>query len=392
MKKKLLFQISVFASILVGLILSPQINAQEALPPGGDSFETAAFLPLGEYQDGTLEDGKEWYYLIDDSVNLGQEIQIKNFFTGATLVNTIIYDQNKQRLAKAEMQKGGETNTVSWLNGGSEPEKCYLILSNEAIHSATFKNVSVKITDRFDASSQTDAGNSFKNALPIEVGQYKSFLDFNYKASDNEDFYKISVPRGQKLTVRVTPPKDLHLDLKIYDKNRSELVNEYSENKGAIVTGSIQALVADTFYIAVAPKYGSGQNQASQYSLDVSGAAPNKQKSGIANLEEKTNRKPLSGSSLPQASSFFLASIGKNLKFILLIVATVLIIIVVTVVLLLGKSGKKKTPKEEKPVETEKVKEEKKEMNEPEFIYCSKCGAKNPTGARFCSKCGEKLV
>ena len=192
--------------------------------------------------------------------------------------------------------------------------------------------------------------------------------------------------------MRVTPPKDLYLDLKIYDKNRSELVNKYSENKGAIVTGSIQALVTDTFYIAVAPKYGSEQNQASQYSLDVSGAAPNEEKSGVANLEERANGRPLPDSSLPQASSFFLASIGKNLKFVLLIVATVLIIIVVTVVLLLGKSDKKKALEEESPVETEKVKGEKKKMNEPEFIYCSKCGAKNPADAHFCSKCGKKLA
>ena len=112
MKKKLLFQVSVFASILIGLILSPPINAQETLPPGGDSFETAVPLPLGEYQGGTLEDGKEWYYLIDYKINPGQEIQVKNFFTGDTLIGTAIYNQDKQRLAKAELQKKEESTPL----------------------------------------------------------------------------------------------------------------------------------------------------------------------------------------------------------------------------------------------------------------------------------------
>ena len=240
--------------------------------------------------------------------------------------------------------------------------------------------------NRFDADSQTDAGGSFENALPIEAGQYKSFLDFNYEASDGEDFYKTNVARGQKLTVRATPPQGLRLNLKIYDKDRKELVDESSENEGAIVTGSIQALAANAFYIAVAPEYGSEQDQASQYTLDISGATPNTQKSGVANVSD---------SPLSQVGSSFLGSIGKSIKFILLIVATVLIIIVVTVALLLkGKSSRKEMPKEKVVVKAEEVKEEKKEpvkVKTPEFVYCSKCGAKNPQGAQFCSKCGEQL-
>jgi len=245
---------------------------------------------------------------------------------------------------------------------------------------------------RFDANSQTDAGSSFENALPIEAGQYKGFLDFNYKASDREDFYKISVARGQKLTVRATPPKDLCMNLKIYDKNRGELINESSENEGAVVTGSIQALTADTFYIAVTPEYSSEQDQPSQYTLDISGTAPDTQKSGIANLQEKANGKPLAGNPLSPIGTSILGGIGKSIKFILLIAATVLVIIIITVILLLkGKPSKKEKPKEKTQVKTEEIKEEKKEATKPEFIYCSKCGAKNPSDAKFCSKCGAKL-
>jgi len=197
----------------------------------------------------------------------------------------------------------------------------------------------------------------------------------------------------KKLTVRATPPKDLCMNLKIYDKNRGELINESSENEGAIVTGSIQALTADTFYIAVAPDYSSEQDQPSQYTLDISGAAPDTQKSGIVNLQEKANGKPLAGNPLSPIGTSILGGIGKSIKFILLITATVLVIIIITVILLLkGKSGKKETPEKKVPVKTDEIEEEKKETAKPEFIYCSKCGAQNPSGAKFCSKCGAKLA
>ena len=390
--------------LIIGIFIFSfnKVSAQESLPAGGDSLETAVPLPPGEYQGGTLEDGKEWHYFIDNDIQPGQEIQAQVLFTGNTLMGTTIYNQDKQRLTKAEMQKGDKLNTTYWLNGSSESEKCYLRLSNDSIWSATLQNVNIKIIDRFDANSQTDAGDSFENALPIEAGQYKGFLDFHHKASDGEDFYEISVARGQKLTVRVTPPKDLCMSLRIYDKNRSELVDETSDNEGAIVTGSIQALTADTFYVAVAPEYSSRLDQAGQYSLEISGAAPDTQKSGVANIEEniRESSKGLPDNPLSQistsVSSGILGIIGKSIKFILLIVATVLVIIVVTVILLLkGKSGKKETPKEKAPVKAEETKEEKKEpikVKTTEFVYCSKCGIKNPSGAKFCSKCGEKLT
>jgi len=378
MKNKLFSSIFLIGLLIISILifLPHEVNAQGILPIGGDSFETAVSLSLGEYQGGTLEDGQEWFYSVDRNIQPGQEIQAQVLFTGNTLMSTTIYNQDKQRLTKAEMQKGDKLNTTYWLNGSSESGKYYLRLSNDAIWSATLKNVNIKVVDRFDANSQTDAGGSFENALPVEAGQYKGFLDFNYNASDEQDFYKINVFRGQKLTVRVTPPEDLYIALKIYDKNRSELVNEYSENKGAIVTGSIQVLASDIFYIAVAPQYGSDQDQASQYTLEISGATPDTQKSGVANLQEKANGKPLAGNPLSPIGSSILGGIGKSIKFILLIAATVLIIIVVTVILLLkGESGKKESAK----------------VKTTEFIYCSKCGAQNPSGAKFCSKCGEQL-
>ena len=387
MKKKLLFL------LIIGVFAFSfnKVSAQEALPIGGDSFETAVPLSLGEYQGGTLEDGKEWYYFIDNDIQPGQEIQAQVLFTGNTLISTTIYNQDKQRLAKAEMQQGDKLNTTYWLNGSSESEKCYLRFSNDAIWSATLKNVNIKVVDRFDAGSQTDAGGSFENALPIEAGQYQGYLDFNYEASDKEDFYKVNLERGQKLTVKVTPPQDLYIELRIYDKNRSELVNQYSENEGAIITGSIQALTADVFYFAVAPAYGEDRDQPGQYSLDISGATPETGKSGAASVSEDSPENPL-----PQISTSpngTLGNIGKNIKPILLIIVTVLVIIIVTVVLLLkGKSGKKEVPEKEKePMKEEEVKEKEEKTVKPEFVYCSKCGEKNPQGACFCSKCGEEL-
>ena len=345
---------------------------------------------MGNYQGGTLEEDSEGYYLIDSEVKPGQEIQVQVLF-GGTNLGVFLYNQNRQKLTAKEYVGEDDDSSLYWLNGASSPQKYYFRVKNQAINAATLKSLSVKIVNRFDTNSQTDAGGSFENALPIGAGQYQGYLDFNYEASDKEDFYKVNLERGQKLTVKVTPPQDLYIELRIYDKNRSELVNQYSENEGAIVTGSIQALTADVFYFAVAPAYGEDRDQPGQYSLDISGATPETGKSGAASVSEDSPENPL-----PQISTSpngTLGNIGKNIKPILLIIVTVLVIIIVTVVLLLkGKSGKKEVPEKEKePMKEEEVKEKEEKTVKPEFVYCSKCGEKNPQGARFCSKCGEEL-
>ena len=386
MKKKLFFLliISAFA------FFPGRVNAQGIFPTGGDSFETAVPLSLGNYQGGTLEEDSEGYYLIDSEVKPGQEIQVQVLF-GGTNLGVFLYNQNRQKLTAKEYVGEDDDSSLYWLNGASSPQKYYFRVKNQAINAATLKSVSIKIVNRFDANSQTDAGGSFENALPIEAGQYQGYLDFNYEASDKEDFYKVNLERGQKLTVKVTPPQDLYIELRIYDKNRSELVNQYSENEGAIITGSIQALTADVFYFAVAPAYEEYMDQPGQYSLDISGATPETEKSGAASVSEDSPENPL-----PQISTSpngTLGNIGKNIKPILLIIVTVLVIIIVTVALLLkGKSGKKEVPEKEKePMKEEEVKEKEEKTVKPEFVYCSKCGEKNPQGARFCSKCGEEL-
>ena len=388
MKKKLFFLLIIIISAFA--FFPGWVNAQGIFPTGGDSFETAVPLSLGNYQGGTLEEDSEGYYLIDSEVKPGQEIQVQVLF-GDTNLGVFLYNQNRQKLTAKEYVGEDDDSSLYWLNGASSPQKYYFRIKNQAIHAATLKSVSIKIVNRFDANSQTDAGGSFENALPIEAGQYQGYLDFNYEASDKEDFYKVNLERGQKLTVKVTPPQDLYIELRIYDKNRSELVNQYSENEGAIVTGSIQALTADVFYFAVAPAYGEDTDQPGQYSLDISGATPETGKSGAAGVSEDSPENPL-----PQISTSpkgNLGNIGKSIKPILLIVVTVLVIIIVTVALLLkGKSGKKEVPEKEKePIKEEEVKEKEEEAVKPEFVYCSKCGEKNSPDAKFCSKCGEKL-
>ncbi|PIS15257.1 hypothetical protein COT63_00945 [Candidatus Shapirobacteria bacterium CG09_land_8_20_14_0_10_38_17] len=387
MKKRL------FLLIIGAFFLSfNKVSAQQALPSGGDSFETAVYLSVGDYQGGTIEEGGDHYYFIDNDVKPGQEIQTQVLFSGNTNLGFFLYDRNRTKLTQKEYIGENDNSSLYWLNGAPNAQKYYFRIRNQAINVANLKTVRIKITDRFDAGSQTDAGGLFESALPIEAGQYKGFLDFNYDASDKEDFYKINVARGQKLTVKVTPPQNLYIGLKIYDKDRSELVYEYSENEGAIITGSIQALTTDTFYIVIFPEYGDESEQASQYSLDISGAGVANVKEGIEEGGEALPDNPLAqiSASVPGGIS---GIINKGIRFILLIIATVLIIIVVTVILLVkGKSGKKETPQEETPTKTEKKENKKEEETvKPEFIYCPKCGAKNPSDAQFCSKCGEKL-
>ena len=68
MKKKL------FLLIIGALVFLPyKISAQEALPAGGDNFETAVSLSPGEYQGRAFGEEEDSYYSISN-IQPGQEI------------------------------------------------------------------------------------------------------------------------------------------------------------------------------------------------------------------------------------------------------------------------------------------------------------------------------
>jgi len=377
-KKRFSFPFFWLGLLLLAVIFSsPRLSfAQSPLPAGGEAIVTATPLSVGSYSNYSLPDGESVFYFINEEILPGQEIRAKVLFSGETNLGIYFYDQDYQTLTYKEYLGPNDDLSAYWLNGSGESQKYYLQVKNQAINEANLDLVNIEIVDRFDAGSQTDAGKTLDSALPVELGQYTGFLDFNYNAQDGEDFYKVDLSRGQNLTVKATPSRGLYLDLVIYDYNGDEVASDSSQNSGAAVTASIKAEKNGSFYIAVTVgDYDADQSGASQYQLSLTGDLPDEGKTATANLADNDDSSLTTGPSLGNISGL-----------VILILVTILVVIGVTVFLLTRKKGPKEPPKSKEKAVAQEEQETKKEA-----VYCSACGTENNPGSKFCSKCGQEL-
>jgi len=260
------------------------VNAQQVLPEAGDSLGTAVAIQPGAYQAGELPDKTEVFYSVQGKA--GQEIKVKGVFvpySRDTLVSITLYDENKEEMAGSGWDNG-YTPSASWLlNSEHDNYKYYIKVSNDSIWGIKSYSLEMTLTDRYDANSQTDAGDTFDKALSVGAGDYQGYLAGecgwgNNIGNDLNDYYKITLPKGKSLDVKVTPPSDKTLQLKLYDKDRSLLLDKVAENPGQILKGNVQAVKnADIFVGVLCPsgyKCCSGDKEIVSYGLNLAIVSP----------------------------------------------------------------------------------------------------------------------
>ncbi len=123
--------IAVFLGVLlIGIV--GVVYAQEALPKGGDSFETAVKLEPGSYQGGSLKSKEVEYFYVTD-IKPGQEINVKGIFAAADVnigaeAILALYDKDGTELAGEEegFYEKPASITVSWLHTGKDLDKYYI--------------------------------------------------------------------------------------------------------------------------------------------------------------------------------------------------------------------------------------------------------------------------
>ena len=116
--------------LLVGIV--GIVNAQQALPKGGNSFETAVKIEQGSYKGGSL-DNKETEYFYITGIKSGQEINIKGTFTAADInvgawAILTLYEEDGAELALEEDGFYDESLslTISQLHRGADSDKYYI--------------------------------------------------------------------------------------------------------------------------------------------------------------------------------------------------------------------------------------------------------------------------
>ncbi len=242
-----------FGILLIGVI--GIVNAQEALPKGGDGFETAVKLEPGSYQGGGSFENKETEYFYFENVKPGQEINIKGTFTAASkeaIAILVLY--NEDRIAVVEddavVGKIPESISSSWLPNADKASYKYYIKTGSDLWTIASHSLDISLIDRYDAGNQTDAGDTIEKAMSIESGEYKSYLS-GKEGTDHKDFYKVSVKKGQIVAAKVTPPSEATMRVAVYDKDRRVLKDEYAPNPGAIVTNSVPITKSEDVFIGV---------------------------------------------------------------------------------------------------------------------------------------------
>jgi len=273
--KKIL--IIIFFGVLLVAVIGV-VNAQEALPTGGDSFETAVKLEPGSYEGGVMKKGDSEYFYIN--VKPGQDIKIEGTFKALSdsmgEEYLTLYDEDRKKLTEigATLEKGQqETFLFSWLPNTDKDLYKYYIKRECTWVKIGALSFELSLTDRYDAGSQTDAGDTAEKAINVESGEYKGYLS-GKAGADTKDFYKVAVKKGKTLIVKVTPPSDATMSVAVYDKDRRVLKDEYASNPGAIVTNSLLITKSeDVFAGVICDRYCSEKLVAYTMNITTEGVA-----------------------------------------------------------------------------------------------------------------------
>jgi len=299
MKKFLLVSCLLISLMFAG---SNSVMAQQTLPAGGNSFESATLIQPGKYQGGPLDEetGLEKYYFIE-GVKPGQEIKIKGVFiassnTYGTLNGMVLYNEEMEELL--DVSEGNNSSlalSASWLPNFDQPTyKYYIKIIDEGLwHTKSF-TLEISLVDRYDANSQTDAGDSIDKALAIAPGgNYQSYLagcydclpfDIKEGGTDFKDFYKITAQKGQNLTIKITPPSEAQMELAIYNTKRQLLKSETAENPGAIIAIPLDIINNGDIFAAVICEDNCSSNLVA-YTLDIATAITSAEKAVITKEE-----------------------------------------------------------------------------------------------------------
>jgi hypothetical protein len=246
--------IGCFVFLLLGGGWSISVQAQ-TLPAGGSGLETATAIQAGTYH-GQLAPGADLYYKVE--VKTGQEMDSKGGFGVVGGENTYswgelhLYNGNKEEL---DYIYGAGGELPSWL--GKAPQTMYFRITNNAFEDQTLTyNLEITLTNRFDANSQTDAGDTFETALSIIPGSYNGYLagspNGTLRGTDEKDIYKISLQKGVTYEFKLTPPMKDSGALTLYGLNRQILVEESdSPNEGALASFSFTPQADTSVFLAV---------------------------------------------------------------------------------------------------------------------------------------------
>ena len=273
---KLFFFFSVF--IMVLLLFSPVF-------PQGDTFETATEMSFGNKYTGSLPKATTKYYKIN--LSPGQELNIDldsstDAQHGANFYVRLL-DSNKKELrmfSGLPYSDSPETGKITWLAGTTQPSETYYVKVNTLTvvgGTSVSYSLDVSVVSKYDLTSQTDAGDTFDNALDITsdyhekccwvAKEYSSFVGADL-GDDVKDVYKIDLKKRDNLTATITPEEEgsdyPSLNVILYDGMKKAIDWDTYGGEGEIIKKNYMSKEDQTIYIEI-----SRGSQGGPYSINL---------------------------------------------------------------------------------------------------------------------------
>ena len=345
--------VAFFGLLLFGVV--GFVYAQQALPTGGDSFETAVKIEPGSYEGEAIKDGEPEYFYIN--VKPGQELQMKGTLKGSDSSGEqtlSLYSEDREEVTyESDYLFVGDQSpfSFSWLPNSEKDLYKYYIKRWRMIGAISFD---LLLVDNYDAGSQTDAGDSFEKPISITPGEYTAYLS-GKKGTDTKDFYKMAVKKGETLNVKVTPPSESSMIVIVYGSNRAVLKSEWPPNPGAIVEASLVAKRSEDVFVEVLCESG----KIAAYTLNITvqplaeGEAPVGEEEEVMPEVILPSGEVPSGEvpeiALPEGAKEVAKAVGKGIATVIIfwIVGPIIFLVVIGIIIYFFLK-KKKTPPSEK--------------------------------------------
>ncbi len=189
---------------------------------GGDAGNTTAFatyISPGEY-NGTLASEDKDYYSF--SVVKGNIINV-TMIPHNPIMNFDLTLYTPEFDPHQNLRDAGLRETV--IRSSRSTDNFTILIAPASVSDVGNYSFVISLINQNDFNSGTDAGNSFGDSLSISSGISNGTFVWG---SDVEDFYQISLVKGEIISIYLVPLNTTNVDIEFYDENPTLL--DFSDN------------------------------------------------------------------------------------------------------------------------------------------------------------------
>ncbi len=236
----------------------------------GDSLDEPLAMTAGDHTGFLADlDSDDCYSVV---VEGGQTITVNVTPAHSLDVDMGLYNADREQVAVPSYEPGdlGELESISFTTNSSMAEYVYFIKIHRQEGSGEY-SMMVELASQDDGGLGGDAPEMGADwtlpptaqAMPFTNATTEGFMNA-YDGDDVWDVYSVSATAEKRLTVTVTPPAAMALDIRLWNANEVELASDFGNLKGDFASVHWDFTDAQNVYILMSCTSGRGT-----YTLEV---------------------------------------------------------------------------------------------------------------------------